>query len=98
MSRTRVLGSISLFVAAAALLAYFIRGTPPFCIDVRAARVQGGWDAVRAGFLAARNTPDLSGIRTSLAAAIRSALDSDPALRPDARTFAKVIEEALNHG
>jgi serine/threonine protein kinase len=82
--------------ASAALLAYLIRGTAPFRLDVRSALTAGGWEAVRAAFLAARASPELEGIEPRLASILRAALDVEPKHRPDALTLTHRLTEVLH--
>ncbi len=81
--------------ASAALLAYLIRGTTPFRVDVKSAFAAGGWDAVRAAFLAVRASPDLSGLEVRLTSILQGALALDPKNRPDARTLSRQLMEEL---
>jgi hypothetical protein len=83
--------------SAAVLLAYLIRGRGPFHVDVRGLRAAGGWDAVRAAFLAARANPDLGGIQPRLASLLRQALSMQPEHRPEARAFMHQLREELSH-
>jgi hypothetical protein len=82
--------------ASAALLAYLIRGTTPFRVDVRAARTAGGWEAVRDAFLAVRASPDLRGLDVRLASLLQGALSLDPKQRPDVRTLSRQLNEELH--
>jgi serine/threonine protein kinase len=72
--------------AAASLIAYLIRGTPPLFVDT-AALAPHGWDAVRAAYRAAKKQPDLSGIPPQIVPILRSALEENPAQRPPATTL-----------
>ena len=92
-----LLGATADVYAVAALLAYLIRGRAPFQVDVRLLRETGGWEAVRAAFLAARASPELETVAPRLASCLREAMSIHPGHRPDARTFMRQLSEELSH-
>lgn len=83
--------------AAASLIAYLIRGAPPFSVDV-AALAPRGWDAVRAAYRAAKMLPDLSGVPPSTAIILRAALDENPTRRPSTTDLARRLHDEQNRG